>query len=702
MAYDPLLHGGELVYFGGENARGAPTNITWAYSGGTWTNVSSQLGSAPPPRFGASLEFAPVYAGLVLFGGIVAKGSLAADSWLLFADHWLNLSTVNSAVGSGPSVAFAAAAWDPALGGVLAVGGCAVANCSRATTSAWLLNGSGWRTAGALLGVPATYAAAMAFDTADSAMLLFGGMDPGRGTPSNATFELLGLTWVNLTSSSATCATRCAYPRAGEHAGLTWSGRSGTLLLFGGDNPTNGSATNGSWSFLHGKWTALLGASAPPTTTDSEMASDSSAVAPVLLESGCALACPLASWSWDTPPAPHFTVFTPNPSDVGATVSLELGNYPVTGSGPTMSWAVNYGDLATTSGSLQGLNFTSAWSVVVPHRWSSRGTFSVVATVSDFCHVSGTTTVTALVAPRLMLEVRANVTSVGPGAPVGLAGLLAGGISPAKVSWSFGDGAVGSGGNVTHTYAAPGIYTVNASATDGGGGSAVGSVRISVIRPLSVALVANWSRVDAGVPVGFVGNAAGGSGNYTSFTWSFGDGANATGATPVHSYTAPGSYRVLLSVADSAGGNGSGALPLTVEPPLVAVPTASPSTGPAGLSFEFGDNRTGGTGPFSYAWQFGDGSSSGAEYPIHSFGKSGSYTVRLWVNDSGGGSVEGMLTVRVGGPAHPAAIAPILVLVVAAGALATALGVIVMRRRARKVRGEPPQPDPRSAALADD
>jgi PKD repeat protein len=58
----------------------------------------------------------------------------------------------------------------------------------------------------------------------------------------------------------------------------------------------------------------------------------------------------------------------------------------------------------------------------------------------------------------------------------------------------------------------------------------------------------------AGQPVSFTASATGGTPPY-SFTWNFGDGGMATGATVTHTYSADGSYSVRLVTTDSASGS---------------------------------------------------------------------------------------------------------------------------------------------------
>jgi PKD repeat protein len=55
------------------------------------------------------------------------------------------------------------------------------------------------------------------------------------------------------------------------------------------------------------------------------------------------------------------------------------------------------------------------------------------------------------------------------------------------------------------------------------------------------------------------------SGSPTTWAWDFGDGANSTAQNPTHTYTAPGSYTVTLTVSNSAGSD------TTTRPGLISV-----------------------------------------------------------------------------------------------------------------------------------
>jgi PKD domain len=56
----------------------------------------------------------------------------------------------------------------------------------------------------------------------------------------------------------------------------------------------------------------------------------------------------------------------------------------------------------------------------------------------------------------------------------------------APMTWSFGDGASGTGGTLTHRYAKPGTYTVTVTATDAVGNATSASREIAVAPQLAV------------------------------------------------------------------------------------------------------------------------------------------------------------------------------------------------------------------------
>ena len=70
--------------------------------------------------------------------------------------------------------------------------------------------------------------------------------------------------------------------------------------------------------------------------------------------------------------------------------------------------------------------------------------------------------------------------SASPGATVGFAASAFDVWGPVSLSWSFGDGASGSGGAPTHAFARAGRYTVTVTATDAAGNASAQSGAVAV------------------------------------------------------------------------------------------------------------------------------------------------------------------------------------------------------------------------------
>ena len=104
--------------------------------------------------------------------------------------------------------------------------------------------------------------------------------------------------------------------------------------------------------------------------------------------------------------------------------------------------------------------------------------------------------------------------------------------------------------------------------------------------------------------------------------------------------TAPGSYTIEVFANNSAGYGTSAIGDLKVYGAVAATPSASPNPGDAKFPMTFTSSPANGSGVYGYAWIFGDGGSSASENPVHVYAVSGRYTVRLWVNDSLGGSAS--------------------------------------------------------------
>ena len=111
--------------------------------------------------------------------------------------------------------------------------------------------------------------------------------------------------------------------------------------------------------------------------------------------------------------------------------------------------------------------------------------------------------------------------------------------------WNFGDGGSSTADNPVYTWTLPGTDTVSLTAF-GPGNTTNTAVHVDsiVVHPSAVAyfVIQPTSVIVPTEPV-YLYNL---SGNADSYLWNFGDGSTSTELNPIHQYTAPGSYDVLL------------------------------------------------------------------------------------------------------------------------------------------------------------
>lgn len=138
------------------------------------------------------------------------------------------------------------------------------------------------------------------------------------------------------------------------------------------------------------------------------------------------------------------------------------------------------------------------------------------------------------------------------------------------------------------------------------------------------------------------------NGAITGYSWTFGDGGTATGATPSHTYGADGTPTVSLTVTDAAGKTATQTQQLTVAN---SAPTArftvSCSARTCTVDGRSSSDPDGAVA--SYAWDFGDGSTGTGATTSHGYAADGSYTIGLTVKDGSGATGTTQLPVTVAG-----------------------------------------------------
>jgi PKD repeat protein len=141
----------------------------------------------------------------------------------------------------------------------------------------------------------------------------------------------------------------------------------------------------------------------------------------------------------------------------------------------------------------------------------------------------------------------------------------------AAYRWSFGDGSADEAGReASHTYAAPGSYAVVHTVVDDAGDSAAATREATVVAPapaLNLPPAAWFDVACVDLTCSFTDRSYDTDGSIASQRWTFGDGGEADGATPAHTYVAGGSYHVAVTVTDNRGAATSAAREVTVTPP---------------------------------------------------------------------------------------------------------------------------------------
>jgi PKD repeat protein len=200
-------------------------------------------------------------------------------------------------------------------------------------------------------------------------------------------------------------------------------------------------------------------------------------------------------------------------------------------------------------------------------------------------------------------------------------------------SWNFGDGNTSSLASPTNTFNTSGIFNVSLVVTNDGGCTDT-IVKVVTVHPKPDA-VASASVMTGCSPlaVSFTNNSV----DATTYTWDFGDGTTSTSPNPSHTYTAAGSYFVML-IASNANGCIDTLLfsnPIVVNQTPNANFSRTPVSGctPVLVSFTNSSNQL--NNPV-YSWNFGNGQTSNLASPSFNYTVAGNYQVMLVVtNDAG-------------------------------------------------------------------
>ncbi|HUR24902.1 MAG TPA: PKD domain-containing protein [Candidatus Thermoplasmatota archaeon] len=235
------------------------------------------------------------------------------------------------------------------------------------------------------------------------------------------------------------------------------------------------------------------------------------------------------------------------------------------------------------------------------------------------------------------------------------------GAAAATWLWDFGDGTTATGQTSSHTFAAPGNYTVRlrVTAADGTMVDSWVPVRVAPFAPpLSIQAMGQgqplvmlfsdtllFHRVAPGHAITLTAQPLAGLGNGTVFHWDFGDGSTAEGRVVTHAYTAEGNYTVRVTMTTASGASSDASRQVRVRwiPPTVRIWEfpAFPGVTLQAQAWDADGSIA------SYDWDLGNGTHvAGRQIAIT---RPGTYNVTITVADDDGLTAQALRQVVV----HP-------------------------------------------------
>ena len=298
-----------------------------------------------------------------------------------------------------------------------------------------------------------------------------------------------------------------------------------------------------------------------------------------------------------------------------------IDNSAVT-SGTITTWNWNFGD---------GTNSNTQNAI---HTYTTAGTYTVILNVSTNQGCSSTLTKTITISSKPIVNFTAD-NLIGCSPLVVTFTNSTTNINGSTYVWNFGDGGISNLQNPVHTYTTSGLYMIKLLA------SVVGGCSDSLIKTSYITVnsspTASFSISNGCVnsAINFSDNSSITSGTITSWNWNFGDGTNSNTQNAMHTYTAAGTYTVILNISTSQGCSSILTKTITISNKPIVSFTADNLIGCSPLVVTF-TNSTTNTNGATYVWNFGDGGTSSLQNPVHTFTTNGLYTIKLVATSLGG------------------------------------------------------------------
>lgn len=262
------------------------------------------------------------------------------------------------------------------------------------------------------------------------------------------------------------------------------------------------------------------------------------------------------------------------------------------------------------------------------HRFNSTGTFTVTLWVMDEfgCGKMDSATADFTFLPQQIADLAAS--SISGCIPLQVEFINRSTGTPAQnITWDFGDGSpLGTADTLTHTYATAGQFTVVLTSTDTNACNPLDADTVIVFVSDSFLTAAFTAQILVdncdSLTVAFTDQSV----NATNWQWSFGDGSVSSLQNPTHTYTATGSYQVMLVASNNGTCNPTDtAIANYLKKPPVEALFATPN-GCRPINRTLRNNSTNAT---TYQWTLNGDDFSTEEEPLLYLDTMGSYSLTL-------------------------------------------------------------------------
>ncbi|MCX6252423.1 MAG: PKD domain-containing protein [Bacteroidetes bacterium] len=326
-----------------------------------------------------------------------------------------------------------------------------------------------------------------------------------------------------------------------------------------------------------------------------------------------------------------------------ANQSVQFNDFSQTnGGGNLMTWNWNFGDPGSGSGNISALQNPT-------HLYFTAGTYSVTLIVTNSSDCKDTTVRNITINQLPIANFQADTVCFGT--PTTFTDLsVPQSLNIVSYSWSFGDATPpGTLPNPTHTYGAPGVYTVTLTIINSNGCTKDTS-HLILVNPLPTAAFTFTTPNCQGAIVSYTDYSTtptGYIGYINKWVWNFGDGSPQVQinfpASPDITHTFTGvalSHPVTLTVTTTSGCVHSITHIVNSVPAPVANFTFSTVNCATQLT-QFTDQSqpNGGGSIIAWSWDFGDpasgtSNSSTTQSPSHYFTTSGTFNVMLIISNA--------------------------------------------------------------------